>query len=247
MKIEVHTLAHQQVELVPYVMRHYSGWADVIAYSGYSTDGTEQLLAKLGARNVFLETHNEANDQIFMEMKNNCWKGSKADWVIVTDFDELIHHRVSVIEHLKNSKYTIIRPVQYDMIGDSFPTEDKQLTELIKMGVRASCKYSVFRPSEITEMNFGAGCHSAHPEGNLIIQDFESTSPNHVSVTADSLMMLHYRNLGMDYFLKRNAYTATRLSEINKKNDWGTFVYCTPQEVMDFYNTMILPRATKVL
>ena len=115
MKIQVHTLAHQQVELVPYVMRHYSGWADVIAYAGYSTDGTEQLLEKMGAKVVFLETHNQANDQIFMDMKNNCWKGSNADWVIVTDFDELVHHRVSVYNYLKNTKATVIRPAQYEM------------------------------------------------------------------------------------------------------------------------------------
>jgi len=118
---------------------------------------------------------------------------------------------------------------------------------LIKIGVMASCKYSVFRPSEIKEMNFGAGCHDAHPEGNLIIQDFERNTPYTQPVTDDSLMMLHYRNLGMDYFLKRNAYTATRLSAINKKMDWGTFVYCTPQEVMDFFNTNVLPSAIKVL
>lgn len=246
MKIEVHTLAHQQIELVPYVMRHYEGWADVIAYAGYSTDGTEQLLEKLGAKIVFLDTHNEANDQIFIDMKNNCWKGSKADWVIVTDFDEFVHHRVSVSKHLESSKCTLIRPLQYEMYSDFFPTEDKQITELIKTGAGGSPKFNTFRPSEIKEMNFSAGCHAANPEGNVIVEDYFQGVPNPMPITNDAMLMLHYRNLSKDYVYHRNEYTAQRLSAINKKNGWGTFVYCTRKEVSDYYDE-IMKSVTKFL
>ena len=236
MKIEVHTLAHQQIELVPYVMRHYGGWAEVIAYTGYSTDGTEELLEKLGAKLYFLETNNEANDQIFMDMKNHCWKGSKADWVIVTDFDELVHHRKSVPGYLEKSKATLIRPLQYEMYSDTFPTGDKQITELVRRGGRYSPKFNTFRPSEIKEMNFAPGCHDARPVGNLIIDDYYQAMPNATPITDDALMMLHYRNLSKEYCYKRNEYTATRLAAINKKNGWGTFVYCSRQEVSDYFD-----------
>lgn len=239
MKIEVHTLAHQQIELVPYVMRHYEGWADVIAYAGYSTDGTEELLEKLGAKIVFLETHNEANDQIFMDMKNNCWKGSKADWVIVTDFDEFVHHRVSVMEYLKASKCTLIRPLQYEMYSDFFPTEDKQITELIKTGALGSPKYNTFRPSEITEMNFHPGCHAADPKGNVVVEDHWLGTPNPIPITNDAILMLHYRNLSKDYVYHRNEYTASRMSAINNANGWGTFVYATRQAVSDYYDDIM--------
>jgi len=246
MRIEVHTLAHQQVELVPYIMRHYAGWADVIAYAGYSTDGTDELLQKLGAKIVFLETQNEANDKVFMDMKNNCWKGSKADWVIVTDFDELVHHRVSVAEYLKKSKCTLIRPLQYEMYSDFFPTEDKQITDIIKTGARGSCKFNTFRPSEIMEMNFDAGCHMAHPKGNVIMDDYFQDMPWATPITDDAIMTLHYRNLSKEYVYHRNEYTASRLSKINKKMNWGTFVYCSRQEVSDYYD-MIMKSVTEFL
>lgn len=246
MKIDVHTLAHQQVELVPYVMRHYAGWANVIAYAGYSTDGTEQLLEKLGARVVFLETHNQANDQIFMDMKNNCWKGSTADWVILTDFDELVHHRTSVYEYLKNTKATVIRPAHYEMYSDTFPVGDEQITELVKTGAPGSCKWNTFRPSEITDMHFGAGCHRAIPQGNVIADDWDMNNPNHLPRDGNEMLTLHYRNLSKDYVYKRNEHTASRLSEINKQNNWGTFVLCSRNAVADYYdNTM--KSVTKIL
>lgn len=246
MRVEVHTLAHQQIELVPYVMRHYAGWADVIAYAGYSTDGTEQLLEKLGAKIVFLETGNDANDQIFMDMKNNCWKGSKADWVIVTDFDELVHHRKSVVEHLRNTKATVIRPYQYEMYHDHFPTEDEQITKLVRTGASGGCKFNTFRPSEITEMNFGAGCHTASPEGNVIVEEYAGHIAGCLPDSEDALLMLHYRNLGKEYVYHRNEYTATRLSQINKDKNWGTFVYCSRQEVSDYYD-MIMKSVKQIL
>lgn len=245
MKIEVHTLAHQQIELVNYVMRHYSGWADIIAYAGYSTDGTEALLEKLGAKIVFLETDNKANDKVFLDMKNNCWKGSKADWVIVTDFDELVHHRVSVPGYLEKSKATLIRPAHWEMYSDAFPTEEKQITELINTGSRGSYKFNTFRPSEISEMNFDVGCHMAHPTGNVIVDDYWSSIPGYTPETDDAIMTLHYRNLGKEYVYHRNEYTASRLSSINRKMGWGTFVYCSRQEVSDYYD-IVMKSVTKI-
>jgi hypothetical protein len=239
MKIEIHTLAHQQVELVPYVMRNYEGWADVIAYAGYSTDGTEQLLEKMGAKVVFLETHNEANDQIFMDMKNNCWKGSRADWVIVTDFDELVYHKISVPGYLSNTRATLIRPLHYEMYSDSFPVGDGKITDYVKDGAIGSFKFNTFRPSEIKEMNFGAGCHHANPIGNIIIDDWNPNAPNHLSIDDNAMFNLHYRNLGKDYVYKRNEHTATRLAQINKDRGWGTFVYCSRKEVDDYYDSVM--------
>jgi hypothetical protein len=225
MKIEVHTLAHQEAKLVPYVMRHYKDWADVYVYTGYSSDGTEKMLEDLGAKIIFLDTKNEANDAIFRDMKNNCWKGSKADWVIITDFDEIVHHRTMLVpEALKDKTCTLIKPFAYNIFSETFPVIDSQIYDEVKMGTVAPAKFNLFRPSEIKEMNFGVGCHNANPEGNIIIEDSDGTD----------MVMLHCRNLGTEYVLGRNKYTAKRLSQVNIKHQWG--LACTlPDDIIIKY------------
>ena len=109
-----------------------------------------------------------------------------------TDFDELVHHRISVPGYLERSKATLIRPAHWEMYSDSFPTEEKQITELIGTGARGSYKFNTFRPSEITEMNFDVGCHMAHPTGNVIIDDYWPSATVYTPETEDAIMTLHY-------------------------------------------------------
>ncbi len=78
-RVEVHTLCHQEAKLVPYVMRHYKGWAEVFAYTGHSTDGTEKLLGQLGANVLNLNTNNEANDYIFKTIQHLPTKRNQRD------------------------------------------------------------------------------------------------------------------------------------------------------------------------
>jgi len=220
MLVEVHTLCHQEAKLIPFVMRHYRDWATVYAYidtnpmsNGYPTDGSVELLQKWGANCINLNTAGEANDGIFVHMKNNCWKGSKADWVIVTDFDELVYAK-DILKKLEGKFYTtLIRPPLFNMYSDSFPNDDSvsHLTDLVKEGTRGPAKYNTFKPNEIKEMNFEVGCHGARPTGNVVVEDEHGTD----------VMTLHYRNFGKEYVFNRNDYTAKRLSALNKRMGWG--------------------------
>ena len=219
MRIDAHLLCHQEAPLVPYVMRHYKDWVDnIYLYAGYSTDGTEEMAEKLGAKIIFLETHNELNDAIFREMKNNCWKGSSADWVIVGDFDELVYHP-NIKDSLAKKNATIIKTQFYNMYSDSFPTEDMPIIELVKDGTKAGTKMNLFRPSALAEINYGAGCHEAHPVGDVIIEENDNTD----------IWTLHYRNFGIDYVFKRNDHLAKRMSKVNLDNHWG-FGVLSPKE-----------------
>src|SRR5574343_401098 len=91
-KIEVHSLLHQGAQLIPYFIRHYQQFADIIFYESDSTDGSPDIAKRLGAKVLPLPTGNEVNELVFLQMKNNCWKDSKADWVIIVDTDEFIYH-----------------------------------------------------------------------------------------------------------------------------------------------------------
>lgn len=222
MKIEVHSLLHNEADILPYFMRHYSQFADVIFYESDSTDGSAELARKLGAKVVPLKTDNELNEIIFLQMKNNCWKNSKADWVIIVDTDEFVYSP-DLVRILENTPCTIMYPKEWRMYSFEFPTTEGQIYEQVMYGipgVQYMNKMNVFRPSEIKEMNYTAGCHQAQPEGN-------------VKICLDTtIKTLHFHDIGLEYRLKRNAYFASRLSEINKKNAWGYHVLLSDEKII---------------
>lgn len=209
--IEVHSLLHNEATILPYFMRHYSQFADVIFYESDSTDGSPQIAKRLGAKVIPLPTNNEVNDSVFTGMKNNCWKNSKADWVIVCDTDEFVYHP-KLLSILKKTPYTIFYPKEWRMYSFDFPTTKKQIYEEVRFGVPGKFgfnKMNLFKPKEIKEMNYTAGCHTSNPQGNVRL------CPDTDIVT------LHFHSVGIEYLIKRSAYLGSRLSEENKQNGWG--------------------------
>jgi glycosyltransferase involved in cell wall biosynthesis len=211
MKIETYILAHQEEKMIAYTMRHYTQFSDVILMEGHSTDRTVEIAESFGARIMKVDTHNEVNDAIYLEIKNNCWKGSKADWVIIVDTDEFVFHP-NLIEYLKSTDSTIFRPRLFNMYSEEFPTTEGQIYDEVKYGVDGGGKTNLFRPDQITEINYLPGCHNARPEGNVIL-----------NIHSD-IYTLHFKNLSRQYVIERNAYLFNRLSEVNKHYKWGCHV-----------------------
>lgn len=223
MKIEVHALLHNEAPMIPYFIRHYQRFADIYFYESNSTDGSVELAESLGAHVIPFPTGNELNEIRFLEMKNNCWKGSDADWVIIGDTDELVYHP-NLINILQSTKYTIFYPKEWRMYSEHFPTTPGQIYDEVQYGTPGLPGYNkmnLFRPSEIKEMNYAVGCHSAQPEGNVKI------------CTDSEIVTLHFHNMGIDYRLKRNAYFASRLSELNKQRGWGSHVQLSENKVKE--------------
>jgi Glycosyl transferase family 2 len=221
MKIEVHSLLHNEAPLVPYFVQHYCQFADIYFYESDSTDGSPQIAKILGAHVIPFETGNEINELTFLKMKNNCWKKSKADWVIIVDTDEFVYHH-DIVNILKNTKYTAFHPKEYRMIADTFPTCHGQIYDEVKYGVPGLPGYNkinIFRPDQITDMNYDAGCHSCSPQGNV-----------HVCEETDIITM-HFRDLGIKYRIARNAYIDSRRTQINKERGWGTHVTWSEEKI----------------
>ena len=223
MDIEIYTLCHQEAPMVPYFMRHYSQYGQVFMFESHSTDRSRQIAEKMGAIIVDLPTGNEVRDDIFTAMKNNCWRESRADWVIVCDMDEFVYHP-DMLEYLERLRCTVIAPKTYEMFSDTFPTTKGQIYEEVCYGSPIGSKYFMFKPTEITEMNFEVGSHSASPKGNVIIND----SPE--------IICMHMRHLNIDYVVRRNAYFKSRRSQINKRNGWGTHVEANRDEIQRWYD-----------
>ena len=229
MTIEVHCLLHNEAPILPYFIRHYQRFADIYFYESDSTDSSPDIARKLSCHVIPLKTGNEVNEPVFTAMKNNCWKGSSADWVIVCDTDEFVYHP-DLPGVLRKTSATIFLPPEYRMFSEIFPTTPGQIYDEVKNGVPGfpgHNKMILFRPSEIKEMNYAPGCHSASPAGNVLI------------CTLTDIKTLHFHDLSLEYRLSRNAYLASRLSAENIQRGWGSHTLWTREKVtQDFYNDL---------
>jgi glycosyltransferase involved in cell wall biosynthesis len=223
MKIQAFILCNNEEMIMPYLMRHYSQFADVVILENNSSDNTVALAKSLGAEVWKYDVPDEINDQWYMDVKNNCWKGSTADWVIVGDADEFVYHP-DIVRVLHETKATIFLPRLFNMFSEKFPTTPGQIYEEVNMGIEGGGKMNVFRPSAIQEMNYDAGCHSAHPVGDV---QLDVVSP---------IITLHMRNLSKQYVIDRNARASARLSELNKTMGWGYHYNATPEEIGQYFD-----------
>jgi len=224
MNIEIYSLCHQEAKIIPYYMRHYNQYGQVFLYEGHSTDGSAELAKSMGAIIVPFDTKNEVRDDLFLDMKNNCWKASVADWVIICDMDEFIYHP-NFVAYLETIQETIIAPQIIEMMSDSFPTTQGQIYDEIKYGFNSiSRKMFLFRPKEIKEMNYAVGAHTSQPNGNASVN------------TTSEIICMHMRHLSLDYVVARNAYLYNRLSEVNKKSGWGWHTGLPRKVVKEFFD-----------
>lgn len=224
MKIEVYTLANNEERMMPYFMRHYRQFADVIIYNNNSTDRTVEIAQSMGATVINCMVTDEYDEQWMTNTRNNCWKESKADWVIVCDVDEFVYHQ-TISKVLEQTESTIFLPRFFNMFSETFPITEGQIYEEIFEGREAnSSKMNLFKPSEITDINFTVGCHEARPEGNVKLN------------INSEIITLHMRHLSREYVSERNALTFSRMSELNKKRGWGTHFGATPEAVDVYMN-----------
>jgi hypothetical protein len=130
-----------------------------------------------------------------------------------------------LIEILEKSTATIIQPENYEMFSERFPTTTGQIYEEIKTGVAGGgYKKNLFKPKEITKMNWDVGCHWSHPGGNVII-DSDS-----------GILTLHMKNLSKQRLLNRFAAGKKRLSEFNKQNQLSVHYTWDPEVISEYFD-----------
>jgi glycosyltransferase involved in cell wall biosynthesis len=222
MNVEIYAPCHQEAKIIPYFMRHYNQYGKVFLYEGHSTDGSRELAESLGATVINLDTNNEVRDDILMDIRNNCWKASKADWVIVCDMDEFVYHP-NFIAYLKTVKETIVCPRTFEMFSNKFPTTTGQIYDEVQHGFEIRPKFFLFQPTKLKEMSYSAGSHEALPQGEV-----------YINYTTE-IFCLHMRHLSIDHIVNRNAYLNSRRSEINKQMNWGWHVSLPRSAVEEYF------------
>ncbi len=195
MIIDVFSICYNEEVMLPFFISHYQKMgANITIYDNQSTDNSVEIAKKAGCNVISYDSNKQIRDDIYLDIKNNCWKKSKAEWSIVCDIDEIIEIPFNIDE------YTILNTQGFDISG--LPPS--------RMGVPNSLysKHVMFRPAEIQEINFTPGCHSCKPIGNVI-------------PSREIANLLHYKYISEDYVISRHKLYQSRLSDINKKFKWG--------------------------
>ena len=187
------------------------------------------------------DTGGVLRDDVHMNIKSHCWKEVRGlvDYVIVCDIDEFLYHpnMESLFKELREIEADLIQPEGYEMVADPthpVPSSDKNLFEEIPYGWKADnySKLVLFNPNTIREMNYGPGCHEEFRTEPIIPMD--NNQPRAL-IKPDGLKLLHYKDLSLDYKLKRNKELGTRLSESNKQRGWGNHYLRTDEVVEEKY------------
>ncbi len=238
MKIEAHLLCWNEKDIMPFVIKHYQKFCDrIIIYDNHSTDGSAELAKSLGCE-VIPFGSKFFDDQVNMDLKNSCWKGSQADWVIVADFDEVLFYNyigvpimcwdleIKLFSEL-DSGATILKTIGWQIMSDEMPKDD--LLEITN-GYRFDnySKNIIFNPKAIKEVNFGPGAHICNPVGD-------------VAWSSENLYVLHYKHIGgVERTIKRYKEYQKRMSKLNRAKGWGSHYNRTPSSIRQEWNQRML-------
>jgi hypothetical protein len=229
MKVEVHVLRYGDSWLVPYVIRHYLTYATKLvihdAGGGPIFMGVEW--DNLDPRIHFVPWDcKQVDDLKYAELRNTCWKGTDADWVIVADLDELIYFPEGAEKSL--GAYTqmgaaVIRPHGFEMFSETYPLTTGQIYDEIKQGAPDDKWYSkpiLFSPKLVSETRLGLGSHESDP----VLHDERRfhVGPKWPFAKPAAWLLHFHAGIGPieDLAAKFDA-TKSRMCEANLKNRWG--------------------------
>lgn len=215
MRIEAFLLCWNEIDIMPLVIKHYQKFCNKITIlDNYSNDGSDKLAESMGCEVVKFGTK-FFDDGENMKVKNNCWKGSEADFVIVADFDEILCRYepsacgLNVNIPLLDSQFTIYKTIGWQVMSERMPKYS--LLECTQgYEFKNYAKNIIFNPQAIKEINYGLGSHDCSPTGLVNW----STSP---------LYVLHYKHIGgVHRTIDRYKQYKPRMSKFNRKHGHGS-------------------------
>lgn len=200
MNVHVYTTTRNEAYLMPYFLRHYETFADLIfVLDDDSTDGTRPMVER-HSRTVLLDYPGKKGlDEVeIAEAYREAVEvfSLNADWVMFPDVDEMLYHpwMLTLLRQKQNDGVRAIKADGYMMASPSLPQIHGQIYDEVKTGMRERRydKPIIFNPK--IDATFGNGRHSI-------------TTPNPEKVHRCGIRLLHYCYLGWPYIearIKRN-------------------------------------------
>jgi len=224
--ITIYIVAYNEEIILPFTIDHYKKRfpnCNIIVYDNMSTDKTPEIAIKNGAKVLQFDTNNQINDLKYLEIKNNCWKNSDNNWVIVCDVDELLDINQEQLIKEANNGVSIIKSCGYNMVNFNDNLDIKS----IKYGKRAPQydKYIMFNKEFIHSINYEAGCHICNPVGTI-------------KYSCCSYNLYHYHFINFEFVMSKYKRNITRLSKENIKHGWGIHYTISEQELKDKFDLL---------
>ncbi len=226
MKIEAHIICFNELEILPFTIRHYLRFCSaVVIHDMGSTDGSVEQARVMGCEIVQHDCGGEFDDRLNQRVKNTSWLGRGADWVIQADADELIYFPYgaeATLAAYDKSSVAVAKPYGYEMTSDVFPTGDGQIYDEVKSGGRDDKWYAkpvIFSGNRVAEIAFGMGAHVCTAKLNDGTALSNPTTPS-----APSCFLLHFHHIGpIERIAKKYDDNLARRSQANIKGRWGNF------------------------
>jgi glycosyltransferase involved in cell wall biosynthesis len=221
--ITVYTIAYNEEVIIQFLIDHYRSrfpGCRIVVFDNISTDSTAQIALSNNCEVIPYDTNNQIKDSKYLEIKNNCWKSARTDWVLVCDADELLDINEESLKKEESCGVTAISSEAYNMIN----IEDNYDLPNIKYGSRCSSydKTYLFNKKFISDINYDAGCHTCHAAGSF-------------NKSEKSYLLYHYKCINPDLHIARYKSYQSRLSPENKKNGWGYHYNQTEADIRNSY------------
>ena len=221
MKINLYSIIRNEAKILPFWLQYYKRIADrIIVYDDQSDDKSREMLKEAG---VELRDYPGTllDDGEMAYLYSQCYREDKsADFSILVDADEFVWGE-KFFEELALAKKQgthIIELPGYEMWSDSFPIYNGvPIVSQIKRGERASWWANQgFKPCILSpHVEIGLGCGRHFYYGAL----------HQNSSRGIHLKLLHYRNLGYEYYHWHHMKNAERLSPNRADKTWGQHNY----------------------
>lgn len=248
MRLTAITICYNEEKMIGRFLEHYLslGVSKFVIHDNMSTDRTVEIC------NEFAKAHQgctveikkyssdgQIRDDLYLEIKNNDWKTRKSDFFIVVDVDEFVEvpnsdpsDRKRLIKYLATMKkgYVLPNVLGVQVVCDKFEEIPSNFIECTgkKLFVEDSTfnKRCVFS-KKLTPI-YKPGCHffSVNPKDRKAID--ESLV---VEKTVTPLYLFHLKHVDVEYVKDRYSEFKTRLSDFNKKNQYGHQYEMTPEAI----------------
>ncbi|HJR22846.1 MAG TPA: glycosyltransferase family 2 protein [Dongiaceae bacterium] len=216
--VHLYAVCWNEAHLLPYFFRNYEPWVQrFVIFDNGSTDDTQALLS--AKPNVELRQFPWFYPDSFVrsqrKLQNTCAREScgVADWVVVTAIDEHLYHpdMAGFLRRCARDGVTCVPALGYEMVTRDFPAPDAHLARDHRRGVPSQWlnKLRLFNPDQV-KPRIAIGGHGAKPAGHVVYP------------SQDELLLLHYKHLGVEYLVQRNALLDSGLRTGDRANRFGT-------------------------
>lgn len=218
MRVHLHTVCWNDAPRLEFFFRHYEPWVEkFFIHDDGSDDESMEILAARSDVSVERLVRSRKDSWVLSAktIYDTSWHRSRsaADWVVVANVDEHLHHAdmAGYLAQSLEDGITVIPALGYQMVNETLPRPGSLLWRDYPMGAPwfQMSKLQIFRPDQVVSTDFAPGRHRVKLEGNIILPE------------SDDVVNLHYKYMGKKEVFERHAQQEARRGEADRERSWG--------------------------